>query len=216
MFPQELPMIPCRISQKYLQVFSEIDRLRIEVSTPCWPSLATGWRVNSHFPLSCDNRRLRAAQLRKKRRHRCRFVLCRCWKTLHEPATLARARLGFCHCAFAYVTIECRSQTWKKVHGDEAKNCPIILELFPIPTAAYYSPNYSGIIGTFLTIYTVIVWVCFMLWYILPYSTYYKPMIYYKPTPLFRSKFLYRRLLGKVLAWLCYSYDTFLAVHIQQ
>ncbi len=26
----------------------------------------------------------------------------------------------------------------------------------------------------------------------LPYSTYYKPMMYYKPTPLFSSKFLYR------------------------
>ncbi len=27
---------------------------------------------------------------------------------------------------------------------------------------------------------------------VLPYSTYYKPMMYYKPTPLFSSKFLYR------------------------
>ncbi len=27
---------------------------------------------------------------------------------------------------------------------------------------------------------------------IVPYSTYYKPMMYYKPTPLFSSKFLYR------------------------
>ncbi len=26
----------------------------------------------------------------------------------------------------------------------------------------------------------------------IPYSTYYKPMMYYKPTPLFSSKFLYR------------------------
>ena len=29
--------------------------------------------------------------------------------------------------------------------GDEAKNCPIILELFPISTAAYYSQNYSSV-----------------------------------------------------------------------
>ena len=33
-----------------------------------------------------------------------------------------------------------------KIWG-QGKNGPIILELFPIPAAAYYSQNYSGIIA---------------------------------------------------------------------
>ncbi len=50
----------------------------------------------------------------------------------------------------------------------------------------------NGVISLVLThFYHYYLYPTFPLYHV-PYSTYYKPMMYYKPTHLFRSKFLYR------------------------
>ena len=108
-------------------------------ATRSWPSLPTWRQVDSYFPLSCDGCRLRTVKCREKWMARYCFVIYYRWsRRAHSVrATRLNHLSHFHHCRTNLVPR--LKKTWGR-----CQKLPIIIELFPVPVAAYYSQLLSA------------------------------------------------------------------------